>query len=494
MRNLSRILLSICTIAALFNASAIGADKSSEKERKKAVVLPSPVVVRRPVDRVLKELGDMIASYTAARGEGPIITEIDYFGNESGSDKLPNDLSQYVRDAIEQIGEIRTFTTFPSGYGSPRVSGGSIPYFVNDRPKHPQATFRLVGTIERSTDALVRQRNGSGAAMFGGGSTQSNGEITGDRNKKITALTIGVTLETPNGLSIPGASARYRIDLEESEKNNSVAFYIAGNGIGLGSRLRITQESADALYDTVAMAIVQVIGNATRVPYHRLSPNFAPDQDLEDRVRDGYSRMTQAELEPHLKRYMLVAGFGLDQRRQELTDLDRAIVLVEMQHRRLDSRDRGGMLELLMQLWRGLDHRAGAKHVAVMLADIDRAGRQAREDEQRQQAEISVSPVEFGWPAPTPIVVLDIRVKDAATQNAVIAAASRCRGCLEIRQHPSKPLLGVRISSRPSEIQFALDTSSLPIDYVWLKAGAPRLLIVPAVAPPQNGAAARSSQ
>src|SRR5215470_2953990 len=90
-------------LAGMVASSGYASDNAQVKKRKGAA-LPPPMQVKRPVDEVLGKFGDMVDAYSAASGLGPIIVEIDYIGNESSSDKLPNDLGQFARDALEKIG------------------------------------------------------------------------------------------------------------------------------------------------------------------------------------------------------------------------------------------------------------------------------------------------------------------------------------------------------------------------------------------------------
>jgi hypothetical protein len=60
----------------------------------------------------------------------------------------------------------------------------------------------------------------------------------------------------------------------------------------------------------------------------------------------------------------------------------------------------------------------------------------------------TVDPREFGWPARTSMVVIDLScVPEAETQWLIVAAARSCWGCLDVRARADKPLLGVRLLS-----------------------------------------------
>jgi hypothetical protein len=295
----------------------------------------------------------------------------------------------------------------------------------------------------------------------------------------ITNLTIALGLDYRDGTNVPGANAEYRIRITKGESNRSFSIYVAGTGGMIGSRLIVSNETADAIYNTIAMGIIHVYGVAAGVPYYRISPDFLPNPSLEARMRDTYMRMTQPQIEELLKRYMVVDGFGLDRGRPDLSDSDRGAVLVEMRHRDLDSRDRMGWVSLLMQFWAKMDYRAGEQRVRQFLADGDRVGRETAELQAREQESLTVSPVEFGWREDTRMVVVDVsRIAQAADRDSIVSALRTCRDCGEIRPHPKKALFGVSLAPKPEEVQHAL--RGLRLEFVWLNnASAPRLLVIP---------------
>lgn len=87
--------------------------------------------------------------------------------------------------------------------------------------------------------------------------------------------------------------------------------YVGGNGFGLGSRLRITQDSSDAIYDSMAVNLIQILGAALKLPVHRIDSQFRRDAALEQRVRQEFGGLTDLELEDELRRFMLVDGFKI---------------------------------------------------------------------------------------------------------------------------------------------------------------------------------------
>jgi hypothetical protein len=110
------------------------------------------------------------------------------------------------------------------------------------------------------------------------------------------------------------------------------------------------------------------------------------------------------------------------------------------------------------------------------------------QQEVRELAEV-VSPTEFGWPPFVHMVVLDLtRVTEVSARNKILAAARACCGCYELRAHPTKQLFGIRISSQPFEVQRAIRSTALHLDYKWSNTPSPRLQIVPAAGTFLSGA------
>jgi len=427
----------------------------------------------------------MLEAYLAA-GTGQhrtIRLEIDFIGNETGIDKeLPTDLSQYARSVVEKIGEpFETYRTWPSIVGIPRPAGSTLPLVQNDRPKPPPPDYRLVGSLLRASERLAIGRDARADGLFGNGHGQSDVQLTGEHRRTITSYTLGLTLETPEGIAVRGATIEAKINVERSELNRSISVYVGGSGLGGGTKAIVTQDTGDALYDAMALTVIHVLGNALRVPYYRCDANFGGDETLDGRVRDSLNRLTRTELERYIKRYMYVGGFTMDMREPDLVETDRAIAMLEMRRRSLDTDNRNGLVEFVMQLWKDLDYVQASKRVAAQMAQNDQGLREEREREMREQSQIDISPMEFGWSPSVRVVVLDLsRVGDIPTKDEILAAVRVCVGCDEIRAHPTKTVVGIRISSQPSEVQRALRSSSLRLEYVWFNSPSPRLLVVPA--------------
>ena len=472
----------LCALVVL--TSGCVSNKAIQSALAKPAQLPVPVAPIRSTDAILVEFGAMLGPYvTAATGERPIPIEIDFIGNESGIDKeLPTDLSQYARNVIEKIGgPFETYRTWPAIVASPRPAGSTALHFPNDRPKPPEPAYRVVGSLLRASERAVVGRDNRGDGMFGGGHTQTDLQLSGDQRRTITSLTLALTLEGPSGVAVRGASAEYRIEVEKNELNRSISIYVGGSGIGGGKKLTVTQDTGDALYNATAVAVMHLLGNALMVPYYRCGSLFPVDDALDNRVMNSLNRLTQSELERNVKRYLFADGYTMDMRGPDLTEEDRAVAVLEMRRRSLEFSDRGALVEFTMQLWKNLDYTNAAKRVADRISLSAQQQRERIEQAAREQAALVVSPAEFGWPVSVRLVVVDLsRVKEGGAQDKIIAAVRTCAGCDEIRAHPTKMLLGIRLSSSPMEIQHALRASGLPLVYVWNNNATPRLILAPA--------------
>jgi hypothetical protein len=487
-RRLIRIMMLV--VAVICTTPAWAGDKGLEKALRQTSPLPRPIEVRRPLDDALARFRQIVLAYGIPMGYGSIIIEIDYLGNISMNDKYPNDIGQYARDALAKIGVFRTFRTLPEAAASKGSSGFVLPQLLRDRGTPPQPDFRLVGSIVGAEQVVVKGRNGRLDGQGGGGRTATNGGANFDRGSTLTAITIALTLETRDSLDVEGASARYRIFVEQTENNHGVELYVGGNGFGLGSRLRITQDSSDAIYDSVAMNLIQILGAALKVPYDRCDTQFQRDAALEQRVRQQFGSLTNLELEDELRRFMLVEGFKIGRQPGPLQPADQALLILEMQHRGLRV-DRSGMLEMAMQFWRGLNFADGANRVAEIRVENSLRARQNREQEAIQEVALRVDAREFGFTPGSRIIVVDLsRISRPDLLLQISGTLQRCSICGEVRWHPQRPLIGLSTAMRESEVQYLIRSTRLPLEFVWSHVGSPRLLVVPAVGTPQQGAAA----
>ncbi len=476
MNRLSAFCLAICL-------PLVAADKHIEKALRQIPPVAQPVEVLRASDSRLAAFGVMYSVYRAAFDDGPIVFEIDRMASDASNDKLPSDISQFVRNALARTGILRSYMLYPEGASSTGMLAPMLPYMwqsLEARAKPPTPTFRLVGKLQRATETLNKGNDGRTDGEFGGGKTLSSIQLSRDKSAIITALTLTLMAERIDRIDEPNAISVQRVLVVQSERNGSLSIYIGANGIGFGSKMKISQDSFDSLTDAVGAGLLKVLGICLRVPHWRLSGYANRDSALEQRMYEMFVRLTPGQLEQQIKRFMIIAGFGIDVKSVEMTPDDRGSMITEMQHRRLNARDRFDQVTFLQQLWRDLDYVHAAPMVRKMIAENDFFAAVAKENEVKEEAALTVDPGEFGWAPGATMVVLDLsRLPEGKERELVFAAIRQTRGYVDLREHKQKPIAGVRIYSTKDEVLFAL--RHLKLEPVWMKtsqASPPRLLLV----------------
>jgi hypothetical protein len=166
------------------------------------------------------------------------------------------------------------------------------------------------------------------------------------------------------------------------------------------------------------------------------------------------------------------------------------MLMLEMQHRGLRV-DRAGMLEMAMQFWRGINYLDGANRVAEIHVENNLRARQYREQEAIQQAALRVDPREFGFTPGAHIIVVDLsRIGRPDLLQLISTTLQRCSICGEVRWHPQKPLIGLKTAMKESEVQYLINSTRLPLEFVWAHVESPWLLVVPSGGIPQQAISA----
>ncbi len=356
------------------------------KEIKPQVSAPVVYVRERSFDDLAK-FGLQARAYTLMLGDKRIVVGVDYIRNLSGvSEELPCDLSDYVINAITHIGsQFGTYRMYPGAVAVPGVllAAATQP----GTGQMPAVDFWIAGSLERASEITKYESKSGADGAGGGGHTQFDIHAGRNRRRTIKSLTVTFTLEGPDKVSIPGASATYRIDVEQMQRERAFSVYVAGSGLSLDSTVTITQNLDDAIYDATAASVIHLLGNALLVPYYVCGSAFRPDEDLDQRVHDSLKRLTKQDLEQNLKVWMAVEGYPVDLGDlQHLTDHDRAVVQVEMHHRGFALDDQG-LVEFAFSLWKRLDYVNGAKRVRSFLAEIDRVRKEQALRQATEQAQ-----------------------------------------------------------------------------------------------------------
>ena len=241
----------------------------------------------------------------------------------------------------------------------------------------------------------------------------------------------------------------------------------------------MSQDIGDALYDLTAASMMHLLGNALLVPYYRCSEVFSEDQTLDARFRNALLRLTRAELEQSIKRYLYADGYNIDLSGPALTLADRAVVALEMRHRSLEFNDEN-LVEFAFQLWKNLDFSKAAEIIDRRLAHTVRAKR----EQLAANASSSVAAADTGsrpvHSESARLVVLDLsRVAEIEAREKIIAAARDCAGCDDLRSDPAKTRIAIQISSEPWELQRALRRNPARYEYRWTDISQQRMIVMP---------------
>lgn len=438
--------------------------------------LGQPERENRPLRAALRDFGMMVRAYTVDEREIPV--EIDLILNESVQKGMPTDIGQIARQVLDDIGPpIRTTRTLPSFAALP--SGASALPFQPRNLAKPAPKYRLVGGLTYvSTVASAGRRAEVDASTTG----KTKLDVRGVRDdlREATDMKVGLTLEGPDGVAIPGGSAQIRIVVERLERSTSVSFFISGSGAGVDRKITVNQNSGDAVYDAIAVGIMQLLGNALEVPYYRAADSvFRGDEVLDARVRDGLGRLAKRELEERAKQLMYVQGFDVSLTGPELTEGDRALIALAMQQRSLDARNKNALLELAVGLWKNVDYRTGGARVDARMTETARERREQVLAAATERA--AINPSTFGWPVSARIVVLDLsRLTTTEVRDSIITIlASRCVGCDELLTSSDKSVVAIRLSSSPAEVQRVLRQSRMRLGFVWTDDLHQQLIIFP---------------
>jgi hypothetical protein len=478
-------LLSALPLSTLWAGRKVVIDERKE--------LPWPVAtyVESPVDDIISEDAALLKAYVVpVTLDQPVVMEIDYIADQSGAGKeVPADIGQSVRSVFERIGE--PFLTFRTWTSIASSAHGSVLLAPRgpDHPKPPEPSYRVVGVVAGYKETLVRNKNNKFALTFGGGHTSTDIQAQLDKIRAITTLSISLTLERPDTVAVPGTTVDYEIDIAKDERSRDIGLYVGGSGMGLGSKLTVTQSTADMIREAVAMAVIHMMGVAFQVPYYRCSKSFMPNPKLDKTVRTTFAGLADEQIEDCIRRFLFLSGKKVNPS-GPMTAADRIVIRQGMSSRGF-AEDYEGRIRMAMDLWSGLDyHKAGDIVDDLLVArqrQINQAATERTKETRPQSPAAPDSPsggadpvaADFGWPPYARFVVLDLSgIADTALRNAVIEVAKTAEGCFEVRAHKNPALIGLRLSSSAVEIEKALKRSRLRIRYGWSTPN--RLAVLPA--------------
>lgn len=347
-----------------------------------ADILELPVETRRPIDEMLEQFGDMILAYSTSDERIPI--GIDFIPNDSGvAGELPTDLGFYVESIVSGIGPTLTShrllpaSTYVNSFGAATIQNPAI-----EAPGH---AFVVRGALMRATE-LGRIQTRRGLEAFGTrGSEQADGEISWEGDDRITRLRVMLSLEGPDGSTMPGCTAMYDIQYIQQEDSTAWGIFVSGSGLGGTQTSFVSQDIGHALYDVTAACLMDVMGNALQLPYDTIGAPFERDEALRDRLRSQLNRLAPTEAQRNAKRLMFTAGHDVDMTTPEMTPLDMKLAQNEMLLRSLNPSAHHDWVEFNMHLWDTIDTSAAAERVQDLLIENTRMLRTRIEAEERHQ-------------------------------------------------------------------------------------------------------------
>ena len=471
----SRWLIS-CVLVCASSGCAVKTSPS-DLEAMRQVNSPEPFV--GPTRPHLAEFARMLKAYLTGV-EQDVLVEIDLFHNDGLARELPTDIGGCAREAVDAIG-LRSVRAWPTWLVLP-----SAPSAMGFRPAEPSKltpTYRLIGSISAS-NSLESSRNIRAAAARDK-KPIGDAELSFEDLLGVTTITLQVALEDSGGVAVPGGTTTFIVTVERRERSRTASIYVAGSGIGGGQRLVVAQNAYAAACDAAAVAIVQLIGRATSVPYYRVAPAiFGEDRDLDVRKWNSLHRMAMQEIEQHIKQLLFAQGHRINLASPLLAPEDRVLVRGLMQAQSLKSDDREALIQFAYSIWRGLDYKGGADRVEAQLAANQR---QARERERATALAASVpapppgfTPTSFGWSDADRVAMVDLsRIVSVEARRQIVAVLRRCNGCRDVVANENTTRVAIRLTTNPVEVREQLRLSGLRLQYAWRDQNQKELIVAP---------------
>lgn len=480
-------VISAAALALLASCNHSKSLKTLEAQSKR---LDPPQAVRRPARESLRDFGKMVTAYTGARGT--TLIELDIMPNDSGIQKeLPQDLSVYAQNVIADMGgNLRTTNAIPAyALISTAYASGLNSH---DHRKGPPPALRLRGRLLGFHEQVAKSREIRADVLAAIGSGKGDGQAAMDDRRTLTSLRISLQLADADGVNLPGPAAVYELFLLKDEQGASLGVYFDGTGVGMGSKVQVAQNARDAMYDACAACVMQLMGHAFLIPYYRSSSVFVPDPDLEARYRSYLMRSTTRDLDLTAKRLLFSSGSPMDAGDAEMTPNDAALLAAQFQRAGVDAGNHRSKVDFIMELWRTLDYAAGAARMETFEDDAERAAREkaalapAATGQIEGSAGSSALPdpaTEWGFPAGTPVVVLDFRrVLSSRERQVLIDVLASNPRCGEVHgDSKNEGLYGAHFDGAAGDLQSAwrAHPDLPPMDYIWVGNDFAKLVVVP---------------
>lgn len=379
-----RLAVSLGAASLSLVASCVSAPTLGEI-RAEADRIAAPARTQRPIDGRLEAFGEMIRAYSAT--DDQIAIGIDFIPNDSGViGELPSDLGFYVESAIAGIGptvsshRLLPASTYVNSFGAATIQAPAA--------QNRNRAFVVRGCLMRATELGRIRRRTSVEGFATRGSEQGDAEITWDDEDRVTRLRVMLSLEGPDGSTLPGCTAMYDIQYMQSQDSVAWGIFVSGSGLGATRATFVSQDIGHALYDVTAACLIDVIGNALTLPYDQLGAPFEKDTSLRTRLRSQLNRLATVEAQQNAKRLMFTSGFDVDMSTPQMTFEDMKLAQNEMLVRGLNPTRDQDWVDFNMHLWDSVDYRVASERVRSLLIQNTRLLRtrlQAEEQHRRRQ-------------------------------------------------------------------------------------------------------------
>jgi len=420
--------------------------------------LPSPIPVRVPEAAHWafhvrpEEFGHMVAAYAERIDDkNGLMCEIEFSGNYSSEPKMPSDLRPYLERALNDVGEPVRFYARHSPLvrvDGPGVAAGLATVYGKSEkpPERPQAALLVTASLLRATETFEYENSVEGGILV----PKTDARMGVSRKIILKPITVQVSVSLPNGVSLPGATATYKVTAKEDEKNRSLGIFVAGNGITHDRRIANVQDMGEALATVTMAALIEAMGMALQIPYYRLDSYFQPNARLDQYFRYGLVSKSLRDLEDQARWYLWVGSdgspafgkFGLDRVKTKMAALG------------LNPASRADLEGFTYQLWKELDYKKGAPRALDFFAELRRPPTTPANPPVQPAA---IGPHTFGWDAKQltaageRFVLIDLtRIRPGAERKTLFETVLGCHAAVEAKAPPDIAVVGIRLRRLPA--------------------------------------------
>lgn len=334
---------------------------------------PGPMRVERKLTAYTKAFRTLLAAY--GKGTKPIVIEVGFAPNLSGAPKdVPLEFGGIIESALVAIGcPVMCTRRIPS------VATAVGPGVVIDERSLVKPDYLFTCELNAVTERVVVETD---ARLDWSGTWNENaydGGINGRSRRTVTSYLTTFALRSPDGVVEQGGYVVFEVVVLKNEREGGVSFYVQGTGVTVGDTVAVATSLGDALVDVGALASIQLLGRALRVPYWRAAPEvFGVDDELIELWRRDLRVSTRGETLLLLKRLLFADGQAVNLGTQELDARDHAIVTSQLCRFGIEQDDGQALQKLTHAVWLNLDFEAGG---ARFDSTFDEMRREQRESE-----------------------------------------------------------------------------------------------------------------